>query len=118
LVKVRGSDRARVGAGLVALVVDKVQQLADFMKRKAEFARPENEANTPLVRRIVPPIAALRTRRFGQKTDLLVITHGLQIAARPKGELSSLHALHIGLIAHRKNLVDPVVATDRMLRHA
>ena len=117
VLKVCGGDGARLATGLVALV-DETQQLTDFIKGEAELARPQHKAKAPLMRRVVAAIAAGRTWRFGQKADLLVIAHGLQVAARPSGELSPLQALHHGVIAHRKILLDPVATTDRMVRHA
>src|SRR6202171_4765333 len=77
VLKVCGGDGARLGTGLVALV-DETQQLTDFIKGEAELARPQHEAKAPLMRRVIVAIAAGRARRFGQKTDLLVIADGLQ----------------------------------------
>ena len=64
------------------------------------------------MRRVVAAVAARCARRFGQKADLLVIAHRLQIAARSLGEFRPLQSLHHGVIAHRKILLDPVATTD------
>jgi mercuric ion transport protein len=42
--------------------------------------------------------------------------HRLEIAAGPPGKFRSLHALHHGVIAHRKSPLDPVVTTEPTLR--
>src|SRR5260370_33920855 len=115
VVRVGGGGGACLGAGLTALV-DETQKLADFIEGEAELARPQDKAKAPLMRGVVAAIAASRARRFGQKTDLLVITDGLYVAPRPLGEFGSLQALHHGVIAHRKILLDPLAATDRMVR--
>ena len=62
VIEMRGSDRMRLGARLVAFV-DEAQQLADFIKGEAEFPRTPNEAKAPLMRRVVAAIAARRARR-------------------------------------------------------
>src|SRR5258708_37929004 len=111
-----GGDGTRLSTRPVALV-DETQKLADFIKGEAELARPQHEAKAPLMRVVVAAVTACRTRRLGQKADLLVIAHGLKVAARPLGELGPLQALHHGVIAHRQILLDPVVTTDCMLRY-
>src|SRR5258708_3523029 len=111
-----GGDDTRLSTRPVALV-DETKELADFIERKAELARPQDEAQAPLMGGVVAAIAARRARRLGQKADLLVVAHGLKVAARPLGELGPLQALHHGVIAHRKILLDPVVTTDCILRH-
>ena len=90
VIEVSRSDGARLGTGLVALVDETTQELADFIERKAELARPQDEAQAPLMRGVVAAISARRARRLAQKADLLVIADGLQVAARPPRELSPL----------------------------
>jgi hypothetical protein len=52
---------------------------------------------------VVAAIAARRARWLGQEPHLLVVTYGLQIAARPPSQFRPLQALHSSLIAHRKS---------------
>ena len=61
------------------------KQLTDFIEGEAKLARPQYEAKTPLMRRVVTAIAARGTRRLRQEANLFVVADGLQIAAGPPG---------------------------------
>lgn len=101
VVEMGSSDGARLRARLIAFI-DEPQQLADFIQREAEFARPQDEAKPPARASChscgSPPSCAAAQAA----ADLLVVADRLQIAARPPGEFGSLQALHYSVIAHRK----------------
>lgn len=74
------------------LIIGEGQQLADGFKCETQIARAPNERQPRKMLAAVGTIVGPRPRWRRKKTDLLVISHGLDLGCRSRSKLSDFHA--------------------------
>ena len=78
-------DAVDLGAGLIGFV-DELQEFADGVERKAEFARVADEGEPVGVGGRVAALAAVAARGWGHQAFVFVEADGLDFRRSPLGE--------------------------------
>ena len=85
-------------------IIRKLQEIADGLDRKAEFARVADETQALPVASVIGAVVARRASRGGQKADPLVVADGLHLGRGRRRKIANSELL----VRHG---LDPVAAT-------